>query len=77
MIGTNDRLCWVAESCNILILLLHLQNTAQSRQCAKKSANTNVETMKVKFHLKSSSEHSADLQHLVCNNVCTVSLDNT
>ena len=50
MIGTNDVLCWVAESCNILVLLLHLQNTAQSRQCAKKSANTNLETMKVKFH---------------------------
>ncbi len=23
MIGTSDRLCWLAESCEILLLLLH------------------------------------------------------
>ena len=24
MIGTSDRLCWLAETCKILLLLLHL-----------------------------------------------------
>ncbi len=25
MIGTSDRLCWLAETCKILLLLLHIQ----------------------------------------------------
>ena len=26
MIGTSDRLCWLAETCKILLLLLYVQN---------------------------------------------------
>ncbi len=32
MIGTSDRLCWLAETCKILLLLL-LQNTLYYTSC--------------------------------------------
>ncbi len=36
MIGTSDRLCWLAETCKILLLLLVQQGELHSQRSARK-----------------------------------------